>query len=192
MSQPNRTRTKADPRSAFSSQQGMNKDNALSLSPAGGEGGMRGVLIRTAAGTAGFLQAGCDLVAGAPVAFDKINLNGFDLFEKLFIDGKRNSIFLKNFIFCDWFIQNHAQRGPRSTSLGQHDSDRRGLISLLEVILHHCNGFFGYLKHSFLLFNAFGPFVYFFSITNSLSKPYTKNDLKMPYQKTWVTGKNSL
>ena len=104
---------------------------------------VRGVLIRTTAGTAGFLQAGCNLVAGAPVAFDKINLNGFDLFEKLPIDGKRNTIFLKNFIFRDWFIQNHAQRGPGSASLGQDDSDRRSLISLLEVIFHHFSGLLG-------------------------------------------------
>lgn len=116
---------------------------------------MREVLIGTTAGTAGFLQAGCNLVAGAPVGFDKINLNGFDLLEKLFVDRKRNSIFLKNLIFRDWFIQNHAQRGPGSTSLREHDSDRRSLISLLEVILHHFGGLLGYLKHSFLLFSAF-------------------------------------
>ena len=130
----------------------------------GGEVGVWGILIGTTAGTAGFLQTGCDLVACPSAGFDKINLNGFDLLEQLLVDGKRNPIFLENFILLDWFIQNHAQRGPGSASLGQHDANRPGLVLLLEVILHHCSGLLGYLKHSFLPFHAFCFFAQFFSL----------------------------
>jgi hypothetical protein len=126
------------------------------------------------------LQVGCDLIAGAMAAFDKINLNRLDLFEKFFVDGKRNSVFPKNFIFREWFIQNHAQRGPGSASLGEHDADRWSLISLFEVILHHYGGLLGYLKHSFLLKKAFAPLPKtFIIIANPASKPKGKILLKI-------------
>ncbi len=56
----------------------------------------------------------------------------------------------KNLIIIARFIQNQAQRGPRSATLIQYDANRRDLLLIFESFLDHLDGLFRDFKHEFL------------------------------------------
>ena len=87
----------------------------------------------TTAGAAGFvsLQTGGDMKSGFHGGINKIELDGFDAFEEIFIDRKGNPLIRKNGVIIPWLIQSQTQSGSRSATLAVYDPDRRDGILVL-------------------------------------------------------------
>ena len=62
---------------------------------------------------------------------NKIELDGFDAFEEIFIDHEGNPLVRKKGIIISWLIQSQTQSGSRSATLAVYDPDRRDGILVL-------------------------------------------------------------
>ena len=78
---------------------------------------------------------------------DKIDLDRLNPFEQVFIDHEGDSLFRKKIIVVPWFIQNQAQRRPRSATLVQRDPDGRNGHLVLQGIFDHFAGLFSDFEH---------------------------------------------
>jgi hypothetical protein len=87
----------------------------------------------TATGAAGFfsLQVRRDMKSGPHGGIYKIEFDGFDAFEEIFIDHEGNTFVRKKGVIIPWLIQSQTQSGPRSATLAVYDPDRRDGVLFL-------------------------------------------------------------
>jgi hypothetical protein len=106
-------------------------------------------LTSTTAGPAVSLrfQIGRDKESFPGRRIDIIDLNGLYPLKEVLADEKSNPLLTKNLVIFAWFIQNQAQRGPRSATLVMDDPDRRDLLLILEGFLDHFSRFLRNIKH---------------------------------------------
>jgi hypothetical protein len=108
-------------------------------------------LFSATAGPAVFLrfQIGRDEETFPVRRIDIINLNGLYSLKEVLADDISDTFLSKNLVIFAWFIQNQAQRGPRSATLVIDDPDGRGLLLILEGFLNHFSRFLRNVKHRF-------------------------------------------
>jgi hypothetical protein len=80
---------------------------------------------------------------------DIINLNRPYLFKKVLPDNIDDPLLSKNLVIFARFIQNQAQRGPRSASLVVGDPDGRDLLLIFDGFPEHFSGFLRNVEHAF-------------------------------------------
>jgi len=80
---------------------------------------------------------------------DIIDLNGLYPLKEVLADDIGDAFLGKNLVIFAWFIQNQAQRGPRSATLVIDDPDGRGLLLILESFLDHFCRLLRNVKHRF-------------------------------------------
>jgi hypothetical protein len=78
---------------------------------------------------------------------DIIDLNGLYPLKEVLTNEKSDSLLSKNLVIFAWFIQNQAQRGPRSATLVMDDPDGRGFLLILKGLLDHFSRFLRNIKH---------------------------------------------
>ena len=85
--------------------------------------------------------------SGSHWSVDKIYLDGFHLFEQVSVDHKGDSLFCEKGVIIPRFIQNQAQRGPRSATFVKYDPDGRDGYLVFQGIFDHLAGLFRNFKH---------------------------------------------
>jgi hypothetical protein len=110
---------------------------------------MGGILATT--GPAFFSQIGDNEKPAPSGRIDKIHLDGFCSFKKIFVDNISDTFLSKNLVVFAWFIQSQAQGGPRSATLVEYDPDGRDFLLISNGFLDHLTGLFRHFKHGFLL-----------------------------------------
>jgi hypothetical protein len=93
------------------------------------------------------LQIGRDEEPSPGRRIDIVDLNGLHPLKEVLTDKKSDPLLSKNLVIFAWFIQNQAQRGPRSATLVMDDPDRRSLLLILEGLLDHFGRFLRNIKH---------------------------------------------
>ena len=78
---------------------------------------------------------------------DIIDLDGFNPFKQVFFDHESDPHFRKKAVRIPWFIQNQAQRRPRSAPLVKCDPDGRDGHLILQGLFDHLTGLFRNFKH---------------------------------------------
>jgi hypothetical protein len=78
---------------------------------------------------------------------DIIHFNRLYPLKEVLADDISDPLLSKNLVIFAWFIQNQAQRGPRSATLVIDDPDGRGLLLILEGLLDHFSRFLRNVKH---------------------------------------------
>jgi hypothetical protein len=80
---------------------------------------------------------------------DVIHLNGLYPLKEVLANDISDTFLSKNLIIFAWFVQNQAQRGPRSTPFVIDDPNGRVFLLILEGFLDHFISFLRYVKHRF-------------------------------------------
>jgi hypothetical protein len=80
---------------------------------------------------------------------DIIDFNGLYSLKEVFADEISDTLLSKNVVIFAWFIQNQAQRGPRSASLIIDHPNGRNFLLILEGLLDHFSRLLSNVKHRF-------------------------------------------
>jgi hypothetical protein len=80
---------------------------------------------------------------------DIINLDGLHSVKEILADDIGDTFLSKNLVIFAWFIQNQAQRGPRSAAFVVDHPDGRGFSLIFEGFLDHFSRFLSNVKHRF-------------------------------------------
>jgi hypothetical protein len=124
----------------------------LTLSPLGRGDGRCERRIEIYSATAGPAASSCLQIRrdkkSSPVrGLDEIDLNGLDSLEEVLADDIGDTFLSENLVIFAWFIQNQAQRGPRSATLVVDDPNRRNFLLVFEGLLDHFSRFLRNVKH---------------------------------------------
>ena len=80
---------------------------------------------------------------------DIINLNRLYPLKEILTDDISDTFLSENLVIFARFIQNQAQRGPRSAAFVVDDPNGRALLLILEGFLDHLSRFLRNVKHRF-------------------------------------------
>jgi hypothetical protein len=89
--------------------------------------------------------------SGPHGSIDIIDLDGFNPFKQVFVNHKGDSLFRKKIIIVPRFIQNQAQRWPRSATLIKCDPNGWDGDLILQGVFDHLTGLSRNFKHETLL-----------------------------------------
>jgi len=95
------------------------------------------------------LQIGRDEESPPVRRIDIIDLDRLDSLKEILPDDIGDAFLSKHLIIFAWFIQNQAQRGPRSATLVMDDPDGRDFPLILEGFLDHFSRLLRHVKHRF-------------------------------------------
>jgi hypothetical protein len=80
---------------------------------------------------------------------DIIDLDGLYSLKEVLADDISDTFLIKNLVIFAWFIQNQAQRGPRSPTFIIDDPDGRVFLLIFKGLPDHLGGFLRNVKHRF-------------------------------------------
>jgi hypothetical protein len=106
-------------------------------------------------------QVRCNLEAGAPRRFDKVEMHGLDFLQEFLVDDKIDAPVGEHAVFFSRLVQSQPQGGAASAGL-EEDPDGVGIILLFQEFRDHVAGLLGNFNHNVSLILLFDlPFFLF-------------------------------